>query len=286
MPSVGWTRRRGTNARIAASGSGTSATSDRQVRAVGVDGHRPGLRPGEPVADLEQPARPDPEERVPPETLAALDGLEEVGGGRPVVEPEERADRRLQVGRAGGAQEQRVGVAGEALRLGQAERIGCRHRGGLRAACPARIRKRPVVPGRKVVPSAVPPSFGDAALRDRRVAAGRSSVPPIGAALYRWRSAPEPTGIAPRRRCAHRSVRRLPGPFAAVVAPVSTSHRISLPTLDGYSSRSQPALRDVRRRIGAGRGARQGRSSAGSSSRPASGRPGSKPRQARTGSRG
>jgi hypothetical protein len=42
------------------------------------------------------------------------------------------------------------------------------------------------------VPSAVPPSFGDAALRDRR-----AEVPPIGAALYRWRSAPEPTA---RRR--------------------------------------------------------------------------------------
>jgi len=67
---------------------------------------------------------------------------------------------------------------------------------------------------------------------------------PIGAALYRWRSAPEPTGCRgsmPRRRW----VRRLPGPFAAAVAPVSTSHRISLPTLDGYSSRSQPVLRDV-----------------------------------------
>jgi len=65
--------------------------------------------------------------------------------------------------------------------------------------------------------------------RDRQVA----FPPPIGAALYRWRSAPEPTW-----RC--RSVRRLPGPFAAVVVPVSTSHRVSLPTLDGYSSRSQP----------------------------------------------
>ena len=40
----------------------------------------------------------------------------------------------------------------------------------------------------------------------------------------------------------YRSVRRLPGPFAAVVAPVSTSHRVSLPTLDGYSSRSQPVF--------------------------------------------
>jgi len=40
-----------------------------------------------------------------------------------------------------------------------------------------------------------------------------------------------------------RSVRRLPGPFAAAVAPVSTNHRVSLPTLDGYSSRSQPVVR-------------------------------------------
>src|SRR5687767_3650494 len=77
-------------------------------------------------------------------------------------------------------------------------------------------------------------------LRDRR----RRGVPvAIGAALYRWRSAPEPTGSA--AAAAFRSVRRLPGPFPAVVAPVSTSHRVSLPTLDGYSSRSQPVLRDV-----------------------------------------
>src|SRR5688572_28114059 len=82
--------------------------------------------------------------------------------------------------------------------------------------------ERPIVPGRKVVPSAVPPSFGDAAL----VTDGRVSLP-IGAALYRWRSAPEPTGSA----LADRLVRRLPGPFPVVVAPVSTSHRVSLPTL-------------------------------------------------------
>jgi len=47
--------------------------------------------------------------------------------------------------------------------------------------------------------------------------------------------------VSPRRRW----VRRLPGPFTAAAAPVSTSHRVSLPTLDGYSSRSQPVLRDV-----------------------------------------
>src|SRR5688500_12717104 len=100
---------------------------------------------------------------------------------------------------------------------------------------------RPVVQGRKVVPSAVPPSFGDAAL----VTDGPSTdVPsptdrrcPVSLALcagaYLWRSSPL------------RSVRRLPGPFTAVAAPVSTSHRVSLPTRDGYSSRSQPVIRDV-----------------------------------------
>ena len=44
------------------------------------------------------------------------------------------------------------------------------------------------------MPSAVPPSFGCAALRDRRpgVRSSAGSLA-IGAALYRWRSAPEPT---------------------------------------------------------------------------------------------
>src|SRR6185503_20801816 len=122
------------------------------------------------------------------------------------------------------------------------ERIGCRHRAWPPCGSSApRIKNDRFVQGRKVVPSAVPPSFGDAALRDRR-----AEDPPIGAALYRWRSAPEPTRLAfgALAPCTRRSVRRLPGPFTAAVAPVSTSHRISLPTPDGYSSRSQPALRD------------------------------------------
>src|SRR5258705_6065246 len=34
-------------------------------------------------------------------------------------------------------------------------------------------------------------------------------------------------------------------PYTTLFRSVSTSHRISLPTLDGYSSRSQPVLRDV-----------------------------------------
>jgi len=70
---------------------------------------------------------------------------------------------------------------------------------------------------------------------DRQVA----HWPPIGAALYRWRSAPEPTDGCPR------SVRRLPGPFLDAAVPAFTSRRVSLPAHDEYSSRSQPALRDV-----------------------------------------
>jgi hypothetical protein len=89
------------------------------------------------------------------------------------------------------------------------------------------------------VPSAVPPSFGVCRThRDRRPGSSLA----IGAARYRWRSAPEPTGVAPGAR---RSVRRLPGPFPAAAVPVRTSHRISGSTHDGYSSRSQPCLRDV-----------------------------------------
>src|SRR3954453_19617323 len=67
----------------------------------------------------------------------------------------------------------------------------------------------------------------------------------IGAALYRWRSAPEPTERLRPWPLSCCSVRRLTGPFAAVVAPVSTSHRVSLPTLDGYSSPFIARLRDV-----------------------------------------
>src|SRR4051812_25948741 len=79
----------------------------------------------------------------------------------------------------------------------------------------------------------------------------------IGAALYRWRSAPEPTERLRPWPLSCCSVRRLPGPFAAVVAPVSTSHRVSLPTLDGYSSRSSPVLRDVAGGLGAALGGGQ-----------------------------
>jgi hypothetical protein len=73
------------------------------------------------------------------------------------------------------------------------------------------------------------PSTDDPSPTDRRC--------PLSLALCAGAYLPRPLPL--------RSVRRLPGPFTAVVAPVSTSHRLSVPTCDGYSSRSLPVLRDV-----------------------------------------
>ena len=128
-----------------------------QVRRVGRNGDGSGLDAGLAVADLEQAARTDAQERIAAEPLATLDRLEEIGRTA-VVEAQERADGRLEVGRARGAQQDRVGVGGVSLGLRQADRIGGAHRSA------SRIRNDLIVPGRKVVPSAVPPSFGDAAL--------------------------------------------------------------------------------------------------------------------------
>ena len=83
-------------------------------------------------------------------------------------------------------------------------------------------------------------------LPDRRAGrSGRNRPPPIGAARYRWRSAPEPSR---RPRPAPPRVRSggSRGHSLVVVVPARTNRRISGSTLDGYSSRSQPVLRDVR----------------------------------------
>ena len=78
--------------------------------------------------------------------------------------------------------------------------------------------------------------------RDRRVGRcrhrRRSALPCIAGALRR-------SLLASAASAAPRSVRRLPGPFPIVVVPARTSRRVSVPTCDGYSSRSQPVLRDV-----------------------------------------
>ncbi len=108
--------------------------ADRQVRRVLDDPDRSVLDPGMAGPNLQQAAGPHAEEGVAPEALPALDGFEEVGRRGAVVEPQEGADRGLEVGRAGGAQEHGVGGRGVPLRLGQAERV--------RAAVHRRVRLR------------------------------------------------------------------------------------------------------------------------------------------------
>ena len=197
------------------------------------------------VADLEQLPWPDAEERVPAQALPALDRLEEVRRRRPVIEPEECADGRLEVGGARRPQEQRVGIASEPLRLGEAERVRRGHVRRLRLSCSssrsARESKRPLVPGTKgrAFRGATLIRRCRTFLTDGSVSRPTDRRCPLSLALcagaYLARGSRR---TAPLKTGAHRSVRRLPGPFAAAVAPVSTSHRVSLPTLDGYSSRS------------------------------------------------
>ena len=86
---------------------------------------------------------PTPEEGVPAQALAALDRFEEIGRAA-VVEAEEGSDRRLEVRRAGGAQQDRVGVRGQAPGLRQADRIGCGHR-----CAASENQERPIVSGTK-----------------------------------------------------------------------------------------------------------------------------------------
>jgi len=202
---------------------GGRQVGDGEVGRVVDDPDRPVLDAGPPAANLEEAPRPDPQEAVATEALAALDGLEQIGRGGPVVEAEEGADRSLQVGVAHRLQADRVRAPGEALDLTEAEGVLAGHRGGLRK------RERPLVlPGRKVEPSAVPPGFGVCRThRDRRDGFFRSALPAIAGALRRSLLA----GAPARRwggRPGPRSVRRLPGPFAVVAAPASTSRRVSV----------------------------------------------------------
>jgi hypothetical protein len=115
--------------------------------------------------------------------------------------------------------------------------------------CPARVAgrpasrgpgiKRPFVKGRKVDPSAVPPTFGNAALWPTGRALG---------AMVRLRPLPPPA--TPADRCcpvslalcagaywraleARGLVRRLTGPFALVAAPASTNRWFSPPAPGG-----------------------------------------------------
>ena len=123
------------------------------------------------------------------EPLATLDRFEEVGGA-PVVEPEEGADRRLEVGVAGRAEQDGIRATREALHLGETERIHERHPGDL-PAVPARVpahragkRKRPLVP-RDERPS-LPRCHPDSAMplsRDRRAGCPAERRCPVSLAL-------------------------------------------------------------------------------------------------------
>ena len=228
---------------------------DRQVGSIGVDAQRPGLDRRHPVADLEQAARPDAEEAV---AARAARRPRPTRGGRPgrrrraAGTPRSASRGRRRGSPAGGSCRR---SPARRLRRGQAERIGCRHRSvRLRRRCgdpgPARRIKNDLRPRdeRSCLPRCHPHSaICRTHLTDGSADGPQIRRPPIGAARYRWRSAPEPTGDRSR------SVRRLPGPFPAVVAPVSTSHRVSVPTCDGYSSRSSPVLRDVGGSLGVAR---------------------------------
>ena len=230
---------------------------DREVGRVVGDADRAGGRAGDAVRDLEQPPRADAQEAVAAEALAALDGLEQVGGRGPVVEAQERADRRLEVRRARRAQEDRVGGAGEALRLGQAQRVG--HGGGPSAARRLGCRRRPRIRNdqvrlfrdeRSLVLPRCHPRSAVCRTRDRRIRPRRSPPGaidrrcPVSLALCAgayWSSAPSRSAVA-SSSVAPRSVRGLPGPFAAAAIPARTSRRVSVMAPDGYSSRSRPVF--------------------------------------------
>ncbi len=157
----------------------------REVGMVGRDVERARLDVRETVMDLEEAPRAGPEEGVPPQPLPAFDRLQEERRAA-VVQAQEGADGRLEIGRPGRAQQDRIRVRREALGLGQAERLVGGHGVVPRES---ETTLRPGTKGR---------AFRGATLirrcrtcvTDGFAARGRHS---IGAALYRWRSAPEPT---------------------------------------------------------------------------------------------
>ena len=181
MPSVGWTRRRGTKARIAASGSPPSTVSNgRSGVYVGTVTGRVWMRACA-VADLEQPARTDAQERIAAEPLAALDRLEEVGRTA-VVEAEERADRASR-GRPGAWR------AGGSCRRWRRSRLACARLIGS-AVLIARPRESETTLSSRDERSCLPRCHPHSAmphLRDRRPGrwTWRSALPCIAGALRR-----------------------------------------------------------------------------------------------------
>ena len=210
---------------------------------------------GHAVADGQQAPRADAHEGVAAQPLAALDGLEQEGRAA-VVEAHEGADRGLEVGAAGGRQQDRVGRAGQLPDLAKTERIfECHVRcGASGSAAPAPRPPRPVQArrriagnqndlsslGRKVEPSAVPPAFGNcrsladgsgsrARWRDSR----RSVLPCIAGALRRSLLAnPGSSRFGPEAHGSIHSVRR----------PSLHQPLVLYAGAGSYSSRSQPVF--------------------------------------------
>ena len=205
----------------------------------------PVLDPGTTVPDLEQPPRADPEEGVAPEALPSLDGFEEERRRRPVVEPQEGADRGLEVGRARGAQEHGVGRGRLAFRLGQAERVRAavhrRHSPSVAApgTSPPGNQERPSSSRdeRSCLPRCHPHSAIAALVTDGPlVVSCRSALPSIAGALRRSLLC-VPDGHPPAF-AVRSGGSRVHSPPPSSRFPPATG---SLPsTLDGYSSRSSP----------------------------------------------
>ena len=243
MPSTGWTRRRATNARKRRQRVGRRRSVDRQVRRERVDAQRAGSG-SRPIPSRTSSRRRGPTPRKhsargarrPRPTRAGRPDRRRRAAGRP---RSASRDRRHASRAAGWCRRCRRGASPR-----QAERVRGGHgwspprRCGGRRAPRIRTAVRPGTKGR---------AFRGATLirrmphsPDRRVGRGSVTVAdrrcPVSLALCAgayWGGG------------ARRSVRRLPGPFPFVAAPVSTNHRVSGPTCDGYSSRSSPVLRDV-----------------------------------------
>ena len=192
IPSTGTTRRRGTNARNASSGSaapnrsiGSDASKLVDVRPAG-SGPRPARRgPGAAAAARRRGTSSAPGARRPRPTRGGTPGRRRRAGGR---------RRSASRGRPARVARSRIVSADDASRLasprlsGSLVIISCAS--GIRTTF--RLRDE-----RSSLPRCHPHSAMPHFLTD-----GMRLPAPIGAALYRWRSAPEPTGdwASPRVR--------------------------------------------------------------------------------------
>ena len=177
-----------------------------------------------------------PRKQYRPEPLAALDGLEQVGGRHPSSRRRNAPIGGLEVRRARGSRIG-VGVAGEALGLGQAQRIG-RGTWGLRRETKTTLIVLVRDEGRALRgathASALPRSS------DRRIVIDDRSAPPANAGALRRSLLVVRVGrFAPRRRPAFGP--EAPGPFAAAASWLAPPPGLS----KGVSTGTRPVHRPV-----------------------------------------